>query len=342
MTARLLGLLLMAALVGAACNSQPAPEKPKPVRKSRFGPKPAAPKPAVAAVPDPPNIPASDHYGLPFAWEKADDEPLGQTRIFLSEVLRDNDKYLQRGKAFFHELQMPQRPRATVITCADSRVQSEAWDATPENDDFTIRNIGNQVLTALGSVQYGVERLNTPVLLILGHTGCGAVKAVLEQDHDLPKAIQKELEGIKLNRDAPNKKLDSVWADAVVENVHHQVRAALDKFGPRIVTGKLTVIGGVYDMKDDLGKGLGRISVVDVNGNAEPNRLRAFVAAVQESRAKAAPAAAPSEAAEPEVEVHRTARVQSASPPIPLGDDSQAAFIDVPGLITKETPQSGH
>ena len=342
MTARSLGPILIAVLVGAACASQPAPEKPKPVRKSKFGPKPAAPKPSAPAVADPPNIPASDHYGLPFAWEKADDEPLGQTRIFLAEVLRDNDKYLQHGKAFFQELQMPQRPRATVITCADSRVQSEAWDATPENDDFTIRNIGNQVLTALGSVQYGVEHLNTPVLLILGHTGCGAVKAVLEQDHDLPKAIQKELEGIKLNRDAPNKKLDSVWADAVIENVHHQVRAALDKFGPRIVTGKLTVIGGVYDMKDDFGKGAGRISVVDVNGNAEPNRLRAFVAAVQESRTKAPPASASAEPTEPEVEVHPTARVQSAPPPIPKGDDLQAAFVDIPGLVTKETAQSGH
>ncbi len=342
MTLRSLGLLLVAALVAAACNAEPPPAKPKPVRKSRFAATPLAPKPSVAASPEPPNIPASDHYGLPFAWEKADDEPLGQTRIFLLEVLRDNDKYLQRGKAFFEELQRPQRPRATVIACADSRVQSEAWDATPENDDFTIRNIGNQVLTALGSVQYGVEQLDTPVLLILGHTGCGAVKAVLDQAHDLPKSVQKELEGIKLKGDAPNKKLDSAWADAVVENVHHQVRAALDKFGPRIVTGKLTVIGGVYDMKDDLGKGAGRISIVDVNGNAEPNRLRAFVAAVQESRTKVPPAAASSEPSEPDVDIHPTARVQSTAPLIPKGDELQAAFANIPGLVTKESSQPGH
>ena len=259
-------------------------------------------------------------------------------------MLRDNDKYLQRGKVFFEDLQRPQRPRATVITCADSRVQSDAWDATPENDDFTIRNIGNQVLTTLGSVQYGVEHLNTPVLLILGHTGCGAVKAVLDQARDLPKAIQKEIEGIKVRTDVPNKKMDSVWADAVVENVHHQVRAALDKFGPRVVTGKLTVIGGVYDMKDDLGKGAGRITVVDVNGNSEANRLRAFVAAVQESKPKVTTQSNPPavEPIEPNVEIHPTAGAQSVQPPSPIGDELQAAFMGVPGLVTKDTTQRGH
>jgi len=341
MSQRWLSILLVVASAAGGCAAEAPAPKPKSARKSRF-PAKAPPKPSVSVSVDAPNVPASDHYGLPFAWEKADDEPLGQTRTFLSEVLRDNAKYLERGKAYFLELSRPQKPRATVITCADSRIQSEAWDATPENDDFTIRNLGNQVGTAMGSVQYGVEQLNTPVLLILGHTGCGAVKAVLDQAKDLPKSIQQELQGIKL---APQgKKRDSAWADAVVQNVHNQVRVALDKFGSRIVTGKLTVIGGIYDLDDDLGKGGGRISIVDVNGNSEPKRLLAFVAAVQEFRSKGVAQLAPLEGdvAAPNSETAPSAAAPSASIPVAKGDELQAALVDIPGLVTKESAKTNH
>ena len=344
MSQRWLAILLVSVSAALGCNAEAPAPKPKPARKSRLSPAKPPPKISVSPSVDAPNIPASDHYGLPFAWEKADDEPLGQTRTFLSEALRDNGKYLERGKAFFLELSKPQKPRATVITCADSRVQSEAWDATPENDDFTIRNIGNQVGTAIGSVQYGVEHLNTPVLFILGHTGCGAVKAVLDQTKDLPKSIQQELQGIKLTPPSDGKKRDSAWADAVVENVHHQVRAALDKFGSRIVTGKLTVIGGIYDLNDDFGKGGGRISIVDVNGNSETKRLQAFVAAVQETRTKnaAQPAEPESDVAVPYSEAAPPAPAPSASAPVIQGDELQRAFVDIPGLVTKESKTAAH
>ncbi len=339
MSQRWLAILLVSASAALGCTAEAPAQKPKSARKSRLAPAKAPPKTSASTEFDAPNIPASDHYGLPFAWEKADDEPLGQTRTFLSEVLLDNAKYLERGKAYFLELSKPQKPRATVITCADSRVQSEAWDATPENDDFTIRNIGNQVGTAMGSVQYGIEHLNTPVLLILGHTGCGAVKAVLDQTKDLPKSIQQELQGIKLAPPSDGKKRDSAWAEAVVENVHHQVRAALDKFGSRIVTGKLTVIGGIYDLSDDFGKGGGRISIVDVNGNSETKRLQAFVAAVQETRTKttAQPTQPESDVAVPTSEAAPTAPAQSASAAVVKDDDLHAAFVDIPGLVTKES-----
>lgn len=339
-----LGVILVLASVAAGCNSEPPAPKPRPARRARVTPAATAPNVSASASIDPPNIPASDHYSLPFAWEKADDEPLGQTRTYLAEVLRDNEKYLRHPKASLEELGKQQRPRATVVTCADSQVQSEAWDATPENDDYTIRNLGNQVSIALGSVQYGVENLNTPVLLILGHTGCGAVKAVLEHSRDLAKPILKELEGIKLTSDGANKKRDAAWADAVVQNVHQQVRAALDKFGARVVTGKLTVIGGVYDINDDLGKGQGRISIVDVNGNSEAKRLRAFVAAIQEARPKGSVEsnAPEGELIAPDPELRRIAPIQSALVPPAKSDGLGAVFADVPGLVTKETAQSAH
>jgi carbonic anhydrase len=336
MFVRTLASFLVLAFVAAGCNSEPAVPKLKAPKKARVTRAAAAPKASFSTTIEPPNIPTSDHYGLPFAWEKANDEPLGQTRTFLSEVLRDNEKYLQRGKAFFDELTRTQKPRATVLTCADSRVQSGAWDETPENDDYTIRNLGNQVLTALGSVQYGVEQLNTPVLFILGHTDCRAVKAVLDHDQSLPKPILKELEGIKPAPASTDKKRLSAWADAVVDNVHQQVRVALDKFGSRVVTGKLTVIGAIYDMNDDLGKGTGSISIVDVNGNSEVKRLRAFVAAVQEAqpREKGASAVPSGELTAPDPELRPSTPAASATTPTAKNDDLKAVFIDVPGLVT--------
>ena len=372
MSFRWLSLFLVLTATAAACNTAPsqpapAPAKPKPARKAKAPVAKASPESSASA--EPINVPSSDHYGLPFAFEKADTEPLGMTRSFLADVIRDNEKYMQRGKPFFDPLKKSQQPRATVITCADSRLQSTAWDETPENDDFTIRNIGNQVFTSLGSVQYGIEHLNTPVLLILGHTGCGAVKAVLTKEHELPKPILAELEGIKLQpdgseesesaekaeksakhgkhekADANNKAFEAKWTVAVIENVHHQVRQALTKFGPRVVTGKLTVIGAVYDLVNAFGKGPGRIGIVDVNGNSEPARLKAFVAAVQESRKKPAQPAAPAaegpgqEFITPETALNA---VNAMTPPIPTGAplgespeaDVKAAFMDVPGIVT--------
>ena len=81
---------------------------------------------------------------MPFAWEAGKDEPLAQTRAFLGDVLTDNQVYMEHGEKFFAAFADKQTPRATIITCADSRVHNAAWDITPENDDFVIHNIGNQ------------------------------------------------------------------------------------------------------------------------------------------------------------------------------------------------------
>jgi carbonic anhydrase len=214
-------------------------------------------------------------FDVPFAWESSKEEPLAKTRTFLSEALGDNQTYQARGAKFFTDLAKDQTPRATVVACSDSRVQSAAWDSTPENDDFTIRNIGNQVKTAHGSVEYGVEHLDTPVLMIIGHTGCGAVKAALSGIDKLEAPIKKELEPLKLAKHEGDID-DAVWANGVTENVNNQVRFAIEHFGARIREGKLTVVGAVYDFRNDRKHGAGKLEIVNVNGNAEPKRMQAF------------------------------------------------------------------
>ena len=94
----------------------------------------------------------------------------------MAEALADNESYRQKGDKYFQAFVKTQTSRATFVSCADSRVHSHAWDQTPDSDDFIIRNIGNQVKNAHGSVEYRIEHLKTPLLIIVGHTGCGAVR----------------------------------------------------------------------------------------------------------------------------------------------------------------------
>jgi len=231
----------------------------------------------------------SDHgdpgkFIVPFAWEAAKDEPLAQTRAFLGDVFTDNQAYMEHGDKFFAAFADKQTPRATVVTCADSRVHTTAWDVTPENDDFVIRNIGNQVDNAQGSIEYGIEHLHTPLLLVVGHTGCGAVKAAMGDISKLSPPIQKELEHLRVPKPGAGKSPEAAWAEGVIANVNLQVETALKHFGKVVQAGQLTVVGAVYDFRNDLLQGAGKLVIVNVNGNSEPARMTAFVEAVAAKR----------------------------------------------------------
>ncbi len=336
-----LGLLLTLA-IGGCDNLAQLMAKPKPPPRAPVPHVVAAAKPS--ALPEEAPVPSSDHYGMPFAWEKGHDEPLSFARSFVSDVLRDNQNYRLHAKANFEGSLKSQTPRATVVTCADSRVQVEAWDATPENDDFTVRNIGNQVSTSLGSVQYGVEQLKTPVLLILGHTGCEAIRAAFENPANLPESISKEISALRANVEDSHSKAGSTMVNAVVTNVHQQVRFALEKFGPRVVTGKLTVVGAVYDLRDDLGKGLARISIVNVNGNSEARRLRAFVEAIQGNKAlDSGKLATPGSLQGPDSDAQEPEAKEGKSEVLdPIAEDLRAAFASLSEKLDKPPVHTKH
>ena len=274
-------LLVISSLVagcnrGAQATAEARPARPKPAAKAAEKAKAKAPAPEPVEHNEGPR-----KFVVPFAWEASRDEPLSQARSYLKEILGDNRVYMEHGPKFFASFADGQKPRATVVTCADSRVHTSAFDTTPENDDFMVRNIGNQIENGLGSIEYGVDHLETPVLMIMGHTGCGAVKAAMGDISTQSEAVRHELEKLHISKPKGDAKADSAWAEAVVENVHAQVALALNHFGTRVSEGKLTVVGAVYDFRNDLGKGSGKLTIVDVNGNAEPVRMEAFVDAIE-------------------------------------------------------------
>jgi len=110
----------------------------------------------------------------------------------LEEIVKTNAAYRRsKGENFFKSQKDGQTPRVTIISCSDSRVHKSAMDNAPENDLFSIRNIGNQITTNEGSVAYGKEHLHTPILLIAGHSRCGAIKAAMSDYSGENSAIRR-------------------------------------------------------------------------------------------------------------------------------------------------------
>ncbi len=150
-----------------------------------------------------------------------------------------------------------QTPFVTVLSCADSRVPVELLFDQGIGDTFVARVAGNVSDTdEVGTIEYGVGHLNTPLLVVLGHTGCGAVKAVLEgaQVHgSIPALVDNIAPAVAQARTAnPSASLTSLLREAVAVNV----QVSIDDLFKRsaevrelVKTGKLKVVGAVYSLE---------------------------------------------------------------------------------------------
>jgi carbonic anhydrase len=186
----------------------------------------------------------------------------------LRSIFRSNDEFVHKStKADFKVYRTKQQPRATVVMCCDSRVQTIAFGKTPKNDLFIVRNIGNQLHSNRGSVEYGIRRIHTPVLLIIGHVDCGAVKAAQGDYSTECEPIRQELDSLHVDKKAPLER-------AVIDNVHTQVADALKDYADLIAEEKLFVFGAVYDFRNDFKQGHGRLILVNYNGEKDPNVIK--------------------------------------------------------------------
>lgn len=94
-----------------------------------------------------------------------------------------------------------QSPWATILTCADSRVSPELiFGGVGLGELFVCRNAGNVADTAvMGTIEYGAEHLGSPLVVVMGHSRCGAVQAacdVVEKDAKLPGSIKPMVDAI--------------------------------------------------------------------------------------------------------------------------------------------------
>ena len=213
----------------------------------------------------------------------------------LGRLIRDNTTFVQsHPTAYFQSFQNDQHPRATVVACADSRFHLQSIDSSPDGDIFEIHNIGNQIDGTEGSVEYGIHHLHTPLLLIIGHVGCGAVKAALGDYGEEPAPIRRELDGLHLSirraSEIPAQDtFEAKWLAGVLANVHQQVQNALHEYAEAIHAGELFVVGAVYDFRDDLHQGKGRLHIIDINGETSPERLNSTPLLIEAKQLASAP-----------------------------------------------------
>ena len=139
-----------------------------------------------------------------------------------------------------------QQPYAIVITCSDSRVIPESIFCAGIGELFTIRLAGNVIDDhQLGSIEYAVEHLGTNLVVVLGHTGCGAVDAAIH--HDPSGFIKYITDEIRL---AIGEETDPYRASCLnVEHSVKQISHALDI--DHLRHGKdPAVIGAMYHIDD--------------------------------------------------------------------------------------------
>ncbi len=191
-------------------------------------------------------------------------------------MLTDNQSFAEElPPGQLDSIQYEQNPYITVLTCCDSRVRIRAFLADPHPTDnvFVIRNVGNQLAVTSGSVDYGVRHLKTPLLLILGHTRCGAIKAASTDYRKLSLHLVQELNGLHIPvRDIDPEGDDEMeWLKAVERNVHYQMDLAIQRYAADIAAGTLAIVGCVYDFANLYKKGVGRTVLLNVNGESNPD-----------------------------------------------------------------------
>ncbi len=180
-------------------------------------------------------------------------------------IKKGNEQFCKVNKpAYFQAHKDRQNPVVTLLTCSDSRVHSAAVIPDPFNNVFSVENIGNQVSTCEGSLDYGILHLKTPVLLIVGHSDCGAVKAYEKGYSSEPAGIKKELDGLRpVFAGVPG---TLFLKDRIIQNIRYQAESALERYFTQVEAGILAVVGAYYDLADDFQKGYGKLIIISING----------------------------------------------------------------------------
>ncbi len=163
-----------------------------------------------------------------------------------------------------HIVRKPGLPRVMLLSCADSRVAPEVIFNMKPGQLFTVRAFGNIVdKSILGSLEYGADKLQCHVLVILGHTSCTALKEAIDE-HDKPTSVWRSLNLQDLNgrlqpavESVTDKTLseDDRWDAVVRANVFNTMRTIREQ-SPELwqleQDDTLKIIGGIYHL--DTGK----------------------------------------------------------------------------------------
>jgi carbonic anhydrase len=183
----------------------------------------------------------------------------------LRELLAGNHRFASGRRLMprampedFRVLAHGQFPEAVIVSCADSRVAPEILFDVGVGDIFVVRVAGNVIdgagVAVKGSIEYAVAELSVPLILVLGHSSCGAVKSAIQHIDDrdsLPGAINGLVELVKpavvMSKGMPGDPLENAIRKNV-ENGVERLKGLEPILAPRVRDRKVEVVGGVYDL----------------------------------------------------------------------------------------------
>lgn len=174
----------------------------------------------------------------------------------LDRLVQGNERYVNSATVCHEDwsakrmaLVEGQKPFAVIVACSDSRVPPEIVFDQTLGDLFIVRVAGNVVDDfAMGSVEYGVSVLGAGLVVVLGHSNCGAVDAALkgmkfdnhiqEVLNEIRPAIKEFKEGSQLEK----------AIKANVKSVEGMLRSSKQVLAELVEKGSLQIVGGYYDL----------------------------------------------------------------------------------------------
>ena len=180
------------------------------------------------------------------------------------QLLRDGNAAFLRGEDLVPDLSPKRRlelargqaPFCAYVSCSDSRVPPELLFGRGLGELFIVRNAGNTVDTvAEGSIEFAVAVLGVPLVVVMGHEACGAVKAaidVVEKNARFPGAIGTMIEPIIPAVLEARGVAGDKTENAIRQNVRRVVRTMREDSDPLLMKpqaeGRLKVVGAYYEL----------------------------------------------------------------------------------------------
>ena len=180
------------------------------------------------------------------------DEALKRLKEGNARFVADMPKDAEVGSKKRIELSQGQQPIAVILTCADSRAAPEIVFDKGLGVLFVIRVAGNVTGPEVyASIEYALAELKTPLIVVLGHTSCGAVGAALKGKEQPSDNLKQLVSLIHTGDDLPKDK-DTALDVAIRNNVQYQTRLLTEK--SKIIqdfadSGKVKIVPAVYDLK---------------------------------------------------------------------------------------------
>jgi len=178
---------------------------------------------------------------------------------------------------------------ATVITCSDSRVPVELIFDAGVMDIFVIRVAGNVVdVDEAGSIEYGLAHVHTPVLVVLGHTQCGAVTAVTKAIEGHGHALERNIPPLVDNIEPAVKRAiaahPEIHGEAIIpygieENIWQGIEDLFMQSPvsrEMVKSGQAKVVGAIYDVSTGKVNWLPESKVTEILNKVEKNPARAM------------------------------------------------------------------